>query len=104
MIERILNWAVPMLCGSVLTGCITWWKMQKKKNTALEDGVQCLLRGEILRNYKEYSRKGYCPNYAKEAENRAYNAYHALGGNDIATDKHDMIMKLPDEPEKKEER
>ena len=104
MIERILNWAVPMLCGSVLTGCITWWKMQKKKNTALEDGVQCLLRGEILRNYKEYSRKGYCPNYAKEAENRAYNAYHALGGNDIATDKHDIIMKLPDEPEKKEKR
>ena len=57
---------------------------------------------EILRNYKEYSRKGYCPNYAKEAENRAYKAYHALGGNDIATDKHDHIMSLPDEQEKKE--
>lgn len=104
MIDRILNWAVPLVCGSVVTYCVAWWRMQKKKNTALEDGVQCLLRGEILRNYKEYSRKGYCPNYAKEAENRAYNAYHALGGNDIATDKHDYIMALPDELEKKEER
>ena len=96
MIERILNWAVPLVCGSVVTYCVTWWRMQRKKNTALEEGVQCLLRGEILRNYKEYSRKGYCPNYAKEAENRAYNAYHALGGNDIATDKHDYIMALPE--------
>ena len=102
MIDRILNWAVPLVCGSVVTYCVTWWRMQKKKNTALEDGVQCLLRAEILRNYKEYSRKGYCPNYAKEAESRTYKAYHALGGNDVATDKHEHIMALPDEIEKRE--
>ena len=59
---------------------------------------------EILRNYKEYSRKGYCPNYAKEAESRTYKAYHALGGNDVATDKHEHIMTLPDEIEKREEK
>ena len=104
MFDRILNWAIPLVCGSVVTYCVTWWRMQKKKNTALEDGVQCLLRAEILRNYKEYSRKGYCPNYAKEAENRTYKAYHALGGNDVATDKHEHIMALPDEIEKREEK
>ena len=104
MIERILNWAIPLVGGSVVTYCVTWWRMQRKKNTALEEGVQCLLRGEILRNYKEYSRKGYCPNYAKEAENRTYKAYHALGGNDVATDKHEHIMSLPDEIEKREEK
>lgn len=103
MFERVLNWAVPMLCGSVLTGCITWWKMQKKKNTALEDGMQCLLRAEILRSYKEYSRKGYCPNYAKEALNRAYTVYHTLGGNDVATDKYEHVMHLPDDTEEKKQ-
>lgn len=102
IVTRILDWAIPLVCGSVLTYCVTWYRMTKRKNTALEDGVQCLLRGEILRNYKEYSRKGYCPNYAKEAESRTYKAYHALGGNDVATDKHDYIMALPDEIEKKE--
>ena len=51
MIDRILNWAIPLVCGSIVTYCVTWWRMQKKKNTALEDGVQCLLRAEILRNY-----------------------------------------------------
>lgn len=104
MIDKIIDWAIPLVCGSVLTYCLTWYRMAKRRNTALEDGVQCLLRAEILRNYKEYSRKGYCPNYAKEAESRTYKAYHALGGNDVATDKHEHIMSLPDEVEKKEER
>lgn len=104
MIDKIIDWAIPLVCGSVLTYCLTWYRMAKRRNTALEDGVQCLLRGEILRNYKEYSRKGYCPNYAKEAESRTYKAYHALGGNDVATDKHEHIMSLPDEVEKREEK
>lgn len=39
MIERILNWAVPLVGGSVVTYCVTWWRMQRKKNTALEEGV-----------------------------------------------------------------
>lgn len=102
IVTRVLNWAVPLVCGAVLSGSVTWWRMKRQRMSALEEGVQCLLRAEILRNYKEYSRKGYCPNYAKEAENRAYKAYHALGGNDIATDKHDHIMSLPDESPAKE--
>lgn len=104
IVIRALDWAVPLVCGAVLSATVTWWKMKKQRMSALEEGVQCLLRAEILRNYKEYSRKGYCPNYAKEAENRAYKAYHALGGNDIATDKHEHIMALPDEIEKREEK
>lgn len=97
MLDLILKWAVPFICGSAISGCITYAKMVRKRDKALDDGVCCLLRAEILRNYKEYSRKGFCPNYAKEAENKAYKAYHALGGNDIATDKHNYIMALPDE-------
>lgn len=103
VIELILKWAVPFICGSAISGCVTYARMCRKHSKALEDGVCCLLRSEILRNYKEYSRKGYCPNYAKEAESRTYKAYHALGGNDVATDKHEYIMRLPDEKPSGEE-
>ena len=37
------------------------------------------------------------PIYGKEALRRAYNAYHALGGNDVATRLYDEVMDLPTE-------
>ena len=27
MIDRILNWAVPLVFGFVVTYCVTWWRM-----------------------------------------------------------------------------
>lgn len=99
ILDRILNWAVPLLCGSVLTGCITWYKMQKKKNTALDNGVQCLLRAEIIRNHDKYMAKGFCPIYARDALEKAYKAYHALHGNDVATDLYNETLTLPTEPQ-----
>ena len=100
MIDRILNWAVPLVCGSIVTYCVTWWRMQKKKNSALEEGVQCLLRAEIIRNHDKYMDKGFCPIYAKEALKRAYHAYHELHGNDDATGLYNEVMALPTEERK----
>lgn len=40
----------------------------------------------------------HCPIYAKEALRRAYTAYHALGGNDIATGLYNEVMALSTEP------
>ena len=62
----------------------------------IEDGLQCLLRAEIIRSHDKYTERGYCPVYAKEALTRAYNAYHALGGNDVATALYNACMLLPD--------
>lgn len=42
MLDKIIDWAIPLVCGSVLTYCVTWYRMTKRKNTALEDGVVCL--------------------------------------------------------------
>ena len=42
--------------------------------------------------------KGYCPIYAKEALTRAYKAYHALKGNDVATELYEETLRLPCEP------
>lgn len=97
MIEIFLKWLIPFVCGAVITGCITYIKMRRKRDTALEDGVQCLLRAEIIRSHDKYIDRGFCPIYAKEALKRAYAAYHALGGNDVATGLYNAVMELPTE-------
>lgn len=99
--ERIMDWAVPFICGlmvSLFTFIVSFLFRMKKRASLLEDGVQSLLRLEIVRSYNEYSEKGYCPIYAKESLTRGYRDYHSLGGNDVATSLYEKIMELPTEP------
>lgn len=95
--ELIIKWLVPFLCGGVIsvTGAIlAYIRYQHTKEKALACGVQCLLRAEIIRSYDKYTERGHCPLYAKEALTRAYDSYHNLGGNDVATELYKQIMKL----------
>lgn len=68
---------------------------RSERTEQLEAGVQCLLRAEIIRSHEKYTERGRCPIYAREALTRAYKAYHALGGNDVATDLYNELMELP---------
>ena len=89
IVSEILKWVIPFICGGIISLCgtvLAMWKQRKVKTKALEEGVQCLLRVEIIRAHEKYTEKGYCPIYAKESLKRTYTAYHILGGNDIATD------------------
>lgn len=97
MLDKIISWAIPFVLGGAATWMITYIKMRHRRNTALENGVQCLLRAEIIRNHDRYMEKKHCPIYAKEALKRAYTAYHQLGGNDVATRLYDETMELPTE-------
>lgn len=97
MIEKIIEWAIPFVLGGIATGIITYLKMMHTRQTALENGVQCLLRAEIIRNHDKYMELKHCPIYAKEALKRAYTAYHALCGNDVATQLYTEVMELPTE-------
>lgn len=97
--EVFIKWLIPFLCGgavSVLGAMIAYIRTLRKKDKALENGVQCLLRAEIIRSYDKYTEREKCPLYAKEALTRAYMSYHALGGNDVATDLYEKTMKLSD--------
>lgn len=89
--QNIINWAVPFICGGIVTGIIAYLK----KKSALEDGVQCLLRAEIIKAHDKYVEKGYCPVPMKEALSKEYQAYHNLGGNDVATALYEELMHLP---------
>lgn len=93
MWDLILKWLIPFLCGAAVTFAGTMLiRLQ-----AIKNGLQCLLRAEIIRSYDKYTEKGYCAIYAKEATTRAYKAYHALGGNDVATELYHEIIELPNE-------
>ena len=57
----------------------------EKRQNALEEGVQALLRGELIRSYEKYHEQGYITVHGLEAANKAYAAYHELGGNGTIT-------------------
>ena len=73
------------------------------KNKAVQEGVQALLRDRIIWSYNHYQDRGYCPIYAKENVKRMYDAYHGLGGNDVATSLKDKLIDMPEEPAEREE-
>ena len=77
-------------------------KEEKEKVDALQEGMQALLRDRIIYLYNKYQDKGYCPIYAKENVKRMYDAYHELGGNDIATNLKNELLAMPGEPEESE--
>lgn len=69
---------------------------------AIENGLQSILRAEIIRQHDKHTERGYCPLYAKEAMVKVYDAYHALGGNGMMTRFYNEIIALPEEPQKED--
>ena len=91
MWELILKWLIPFLCG----GAVTFAGTMLIRLNAIKNGLQCLLRAEIIRSYDKYKEREKMPLYAKEAITRAYTAYHALGGNDVATELYHEMIEMP---------
>ena len=74
-------------------------KAEQKKNEAIAEGIQSLLRESIVSNYNKYKSKGYCPIYAKESIKKVYKAYSGLGGNDVATGLYKELLAMPTDTE-----
>ena len=72
---------------------------QNDRSKQIESGLQSLLRAEIIRSHEKYMDKQYCPVYAREALNRIYESYHALGGNGTMTELYKQVMALPTDKE-----
>lgn len=64
------------------------WKKHKetdKRQTALELGVQALLRDRIVQAYYHYTERDWITLHGLENVNAMYEQYHALGGNGTVT-------------------
>ena len=90
----VVKWLVPAACGAAAGALVMFLKTRKRKNTALEKGVQCLLRAELMRLHETYTACRSCSIYERESYIKMYNAYHELGGNDIVTRMKDDVMNL----------
>lgn len=95
ILERVIDWLVPFVLGVVVGGVTLWFGVLK----SLRDGVQCLLRAEIIRQNEKWTKAKFCPVYAKQALAREYKAYHGLHGNDVATSLYEETMDLPERKE-----
>lgn len=97
MTEHIIKTALTVIVTSIVSGCITYILLKLKVYKALKAGQLALLRAEIIRGHDKYTKKEACPIYAKDALTKAYQAYHALGGNGTITSLYNEIMELPNE-------
>lgn len=98
ILENWVNWlflGVTGMAGYCYRRLVVRQKAESRSNKALREGVQALLRDRIIETYNHYNDKGYCPIYAKESMRRMYAAYHALGGNDVATELKDKLLTMP---------
>ena len=94
--EIALRWLVPFALGGAVSAVCAWGKGRSRRDRAICDGLECLLRAEIISCYERYAGAGVCPVYVKESLKRAYRAYHELGGNDVATSLYEKTMRLPE--------
>ena len=93
---------ITTLIGVGYRGISKRLKEKQRKNAAIAEGVQSLLRENIVGNYNKYKDRKHCPIYAKESIKKVYSAYHNLGGNDVATELYHKLLAMPEEQESEE--
>lgn len=67
----------------------------ERENKATKEGLQALLRDNVITRYDKYMARGYI--LVRELENvqAMYTAYHALGGNGTITSLVEQLQALP---------
>lgn len=79
----------------IILGYIVWMlKQQKKDRDANSKGTMLLLRVQLIEYHDKYMKLGEIPSYAYDNFVEMYNAYHALGGNGMATKMYDEIQSI----------
>lgn len=70
---------------------------QRDKGTerAIADGVKVLLSCQLTNQFERYVNEGSIDLEGVDEVRRVYNAYHALGGNGVGTEKAAAIERLP---------
>lgn len=100
IVDAVGKYLITAILGVVVAALAARVKSIKTETNATKQGLQSLLRLEIIHNYNKHISSGYCPIYAKEALEKAYLSYHDLGGNGTITGLYQEIQNLPTEPPK----
>jgi hypothetical protein len=68
---------------------------QKARMQAIEDGVCCLLRKELIADHEKWMDRGYITPKALDNGLSMYDAYKGLGGNGMIDHMKEEIEELP---------
>ena len=98
MKETIIKAVVSVIITAVLGFIIAKVKEIATKQKATDEGLQSLLRADMVRTYEKATEKGYAPLYVRDSFEGCFNAYVALGGNGVISDIHTRLLRLPTEP------
>ena len=82
---------VPALVGVAIK--FLWTQIKGVRN-----GVQALLRAQMIDDYNRYAEKGWAPIYARENFENCWKQYHNLGANGVMDDLRAKFLQLPTEP------
>lgn len=100
--EFILKYWVEVLLTSVCAFVsFTYKKIKKRfeeqdtKRKAIENGVQALLRNELIKNFREYKRIGEITLLDKENMEHMFAEYFNLGGNGMMHEVYDEFKQIP---------
>lgn len=98
MIEFIIKYWLEFLFGVVIA--VLGYVIKKlrglyNKQKAVENGVQALLRNELIRRYREYELKGEMSILDKENIEHMFNEYENLGGNGTVKQMYEELLTLP---------
>lgn len=95
IIQIIFNYLIPLILGGAIGIISTKLKKDKKKDKAIEEGVQALLRNELVRRYREYEQKGELSILDKENIEAMFVQYENLGGNGTVKQLMTELLQLP---------
>jgi len=95
IISIILSYLIPAGLGAGIGFLSTKVKKNQAKEKAIEEGVQALLRNELVREYREYKSKGELSILDKENIEAMFNQYKNLGGNGTVKHLIEELMELP---------
>ena len=91
----ILSYLIPASLGAGIGFLSSKLKKNKAKEKAVEEGVQALLRNELVREYREYKAKGELSILDKDNIEAMFKQYKNLGGNGTVKHLVEEILELP---------
>ena len=95
ILQIVLGSLIPTMIGAVIGFLGTKLKKNKKKDLAIEEAVQALLRNELIRRYREYKAKGEMTILDRENVEAMFKQYKNLGGNGTVKELMDELLEVP---------
>lgn len=92
--EYWLEFLFGLLSGAILYILKKIYGLYKRQK-AVEQGVQALLRNELIRRYREYESKGEISILDKENIEHMFKEYTNLGGNGTVKAMYEDLLELP---------